>query len=322
MDSADPRKKVFSTQDVPPEHRLDYWLGVVCSLYCRLDCQPPDDASVFGRIESRRVGDLGLSRVRSNGLRVWHPRERACDSGGGHVQVVVQHQGRGLLLQEGREAPLEPGDFALHDCAEPYELRFEGGLHEVTVVRLPRGLLARHIANLEDLTAMAVPGRGAAGRLLLSMIETLAGDADALHPSSAHAVCEGVTSIIAAGLRSVPGANVRKYSSLAAYHLERIKAHVRTHLRNPALSLASIAAAVGLSPDHVSRLFRAEPMPLSRLIWQWRLDGCRSDLADPRLAARSVTEIAFSWGFSSAAHFSRCFREQHGVTPREWRRQR
>ncbi len=76
-----------------------------------------------------------------------------------------------------------------------------------------------------------------------------------------------------------------------------------------------------LSADHLCRLYRHEPVPLSRHILQLRLDACRRDLADPRLAMRSVSEIAYSWGFNDAAHFSRRFRERHGLSPTEWREQ-
>jgi transcriptional regulator GlxA family with amidase domain len=60
-------------------------------------------------------------------------------------------------------------------------------------------------------------------------------------------------------------------------------------------------------------------MPLSRMIWQQRLTACRRELADASMAHRSVSDIAFSWGFNEAAHFSRSFREQFGLSPREWR---
>jgi len=43
-------------------------------------------------------------------------------------------------------------------------------------------------------------------------------------------------------------------------------------------------------------------------IWGMRLDRCRNDLASPALAARSIGEIAFYWGFNDVAHFSRAFR--------------
>lgn len=101
----------------------------------------------------------------------------------------------------------------------------------------------------------------------------------------------------------------------------RVKAYVVEHLRDPELTIGGIAAAMRMSPDHLSRLFRSEPVPLSRWIWQQRLDACRRDLCDPRLIQRGISDIAFSWGFNDATHFSRSFRELFGVSPREWRQQ-
>jgi AraC-like DNA-binding protein len=33
----------------------------------------------------------------------------------------------------------------------------------------------------------------------------------------------------------------------------------------------------------------------------------------------SISEICFRWGFNGSAHFSRAFRDQYGVSPREFR---
>jgi AraC-like DNA-binding protein len=131
------------------------------------------------------------------------------------------------------------------------------------------------------------------------MVDTLRRDVGRLHPSSVIGVSEAITSIVAAGLRSLPGANVQRPTQLSAFHMARVKAYVMEHLPKPDLSIASIAEAMRVSPDHLARLFRAEPVPLSRFIWRQRLEACRRDLSDPRLAQRSVSEIAFSWGFNA-----------------------
>jgi AraC-like DNA-binding protein len=34
----------------------------------------------------------------------------------------------------------------------------------------------------------------------------------------------------------------------------------------------------------------------------------------------SITEVAFELGFNDSAYFARCFRQQFGVPPRDWRR--
>jgi AraC-like DNA-binding protein len=37
------------------------------------------------------------------------------------------------------------------------------------------------------------------------------------------------------------------------------------------------------------------------------------------LRDKSITQIAFSWGFNNAAHFSRCFKTRFGATPSDYR---
>jgi len=37
------------------------------------------------------------------------------------------------------------------------------------------------------------------------------------------------------------------------------------------------------------------------------------------LRRKSIARIAYGWGFSDMAHFSRCFRRAFGASPREYR---
>lgn len=311
--------KILSTTTVPESQRTAYWLDMICAMYVRLDCEGPSDRRLFGDIEFNRLGSLDLTHLRSNAKRIRRTEAQIRKGGEDCCLVQIQREGKGVVCQDGRLAVVNPGDFVLYDSSRPYELIFDDEDHDVFVMRLPRAQLEMHVSNLEELTATTVSSHDAAGHLLLSMVETLRRDIAKLQPSSALGVSEAITSIIAAGLRGLPGANVKKMSNLQAYHLARIKAYVQDHLRDADLAIQSIAAALQMSPDHVSRVFRSEPVQLSRLIWKMRLDACRRDLADPRLRDRSVSDIAFSWGFNNAAHFSRSFRDEYGVSPREWR---
>ena len=43
------------------------------------------------------------------------------------------------------------------------------------------------------------------------------------------------------------------------------------------------------------------------------------ELKNPAQAQRTITDIAFSWGFNNGAHFSRVFREHAGLSPSDFR---
>ncbi len=80
-----------------------------------------------------------------------------------------------------------------------------------------------------------------------------------------------------------------------------------------------MAAALHLSVRTLHKLFADEPETVARRITRRRLERAAADLADPRLVGRTVTWIAFSWGFRDAAHFSRAFRQRFGRSPVEHR---
>jgi AraC-like DNA-binding protein len=89
------------------------------------------------------------------------------------------------------------------------------------------------------------------------------------------------------------------------------KAYLHENLAaNP--SLSEVARAAGLSPCHLTHLFRqAEGMPLYRYQLALRLSLALEALP----ACEDLTVLALELGFSSHSHFSSMFRARFGVTP-------
>jgi AraC-like DNA-binding protein len=100
---------------------------------------------------------------------------------------------------------------------------------------------------------------------------------------------------------------------------ERTAALIGERLADPALDVGAIAAALGSSKRALHKAFEAHGLSLSRFLWLSRLELARRQLEDPRTASRTITSILLGAGFSSAAHFSRMFRQRYGASPREWR---
>ena len=100
---------------------------------------------------------------------------------------------------------------------------------------------------------------------------------------------------------------------------DRIRAHIGQHLRDPHLSIDSIAQALNCSKRHLHNAFSAEDDTPAHYILRRRLQACMRDLQNPAHAQRTITDIAFSWGFNNGAHFSRVFREHTGLTPSDFR---
>lgn len=113
---------------------------------------------------------------------------------------------------------------------------------------------------------------------------------------------------------------VRTHSTVhRSAQFQRGKMFIDEHLADPTLSMSFVAAALGISTRYVSDLLAEGGLSYRQYVLEQRLVRCARDLADPRLDHRTVTEVAYSWGFFDGAHFSRAFKTAYGISPRDYR---
>ncbi len=311
--------QLLSTEAVAPRDRVAVWTDLICDVYVQLDCDALTAPEAFsGSIRTDTLATLDLSQVTACPQHVYRTPRQIAKATEDYFLVSIQTRGCGMVIQDDRRAVLHPGDFALYDSTRPYELIFEADFQQF-VLMLPGEMLRSQLKGTERVTASAVSGRRGAGHLMIGMIDTLWRDIDTLEPASADAVSESVLNILVAGLKTLPAVQQAPVSNLIALYRHQVRTYALLHLRDPQLSVGMIAAALRLSPSTIHRAFLGEPCSLMHWIWGERLDAVRRDLGDAALCQRTVSDIAFSWGFNDAAHFSRAFKDRFGVTPTEFR---
>ncbi|MEM8736983.1 MAG: AraC family transcriptional regulator [Planctomycetota bacterium] len=102
-----------------------------------------------------------------------------------------------------------------------------------------------------------------------------------------------------------------------AVPLAKACAYVAEHLAEP-IRVESLAEAAGVTPNHLTRLFRQglDTTP-SRYLWSRRTEYGLTLL---RSTGLSVSEVAYRCGFSTPFHFSRSIKSRFGESPRTLRR--
>jgi AraC-like DNA-binding protein len=108
--------------------------------------------------------------------------------------------------------------------------------------------------------------------------------------------------------------------SLATVHRIRILNFIEAHLHDPDLTPTRIAEACKMTPRYLHHLFSDREETVARYIVRRRLDECARALICGAQRSRTITAIAFDYGFNSPTHFGRVFRAKFGQTPREFRR--
>jgi AraC-like DNA-binding protein len=136
-----------------------------------------------------------------------------------------------------------------------------------------------------------------------------------------HSLCIGLIILFArigAESRTKENASTAGLSRSAGYHAGIIKTYLRKHFRE-SVRLADIAAFVGLSEEHVARLFKtATGRTVFEYLRRLRMAEAKSLLA---VTDSNLSEIARQAGYSSLTVFSRNFTQEVGVTPSEFRRE-
>ncbi|MDN7560741.1 helix-turn-helix domain-containing protein [Burkholderia orbicola] len=227
-----------------------------------------------------------------------------------YVGVLLQRTGTTICDTRDRKTLIQPGEVCVWLSGRParFEMpthfrklcmiipvsRFENVLHHATSyegLHLPAG---HHFATLLSayLTALA-----------LEVVDQPA---------------RGASEIVDVTLELL-GAAFRAYRSPSAQSprsrlTDRILRYIEVRLEDTGLTPQAIAEDNGISLRYLYLLFNERGMTVAGWIRQRRLERCRAELADGG-RARTVAEIAYHWGFSDSAHFSRLFKSAFGISP-------
>ncbi|MGW4470235.1 helix-turn-helix domain-containing protein [Nonomuraea sp. NPDC004354] len=294
-----------------------------------------DGAFVFGYLDTRsadrrQASDTVVVKVADPHSLELRPerfgRLRACEISGEHGARVHPHaptfapnvgslglllSGEAVLEQDGRRCPIAPGEFVLYAGDRPFRLELNGR-HRWFVLSLDPGT-AGHVCRRRELTANPLLPRSPLGRILSAMLIEVAGHAGGLGPVSRAEMGEHLGGL----LHTLMRASDRQAGDAGL--LERVLAHIDQHLAE-ALTPGRIASAHHLSVRSLHALFRGHGMTVGEHVRRVRLDRIRRDLTDPALAHLPAYAIAARWGMPDGSHFTKLFKAEFCVSPRELRR--
>jgi AraC-like DNA-binding protein len=274
------------------------------------------DNPARGSIHGLPIGPGELWNILSPPAQVaYKPRGRS-DEAAQWLSVMLQIQGTTSARQDGRVCVLNPQDVCIIDGQHPFELEVDEGFSRIMFLRLPRALaLGRH-PYLERQTAQTLDSSDAGSQLLRTMLLGLLETGPLLRDEQGTIAITGAVQLL--GLpRFAQEIRMRDLAWRARAALALIDSELPDHT----LTATRIAQAQGISRRRLDQIVLSTlGTSVSAQIWLRRLNQAASDLRDARLANRSVTQIAYSVGFTSAAHFTRTFKRHYRCTPLEWRR--
>lgn len=310
-------KQILDSRSMATADRDDALREFVAAEIAPVTLGIPPSGAVF-RAAITDVGPLRFASIRSNATTVERTSHLGRDGPVPSVFLGLQMTGSSLVIQDGKEAVLRPGELVLYDSTLPFTLVDLEGVrqHKIRIpvenLALPRDLLQQVLAVILG------PGQPVAD-LAAAYFQHIASRSDLFsHPGSEAVSRPGIELLRALIATHVEAAAITKASMQATLQL-RILAYVRAHLGDPTLNAAQIAAEHHISVRHLYNVLAVADISLGDWIRTQRLEACRNELAGPGAGLVTISSVAQRWGFRDPSSFGRLFRAAYGLSPREWR---
>jgi AraC-like DNA-binding protein len=305
---------------LPLNRRLDYWNDLNGNNLAPTVTETSELLQFRPSLTATNIDLLRMAMIRSSPAVVRHAREHVARTREALFFLKIQLQGCSRYMQDGRVAELQAGDFTLMDSTRPYQLTFWEA-NKVLVFGIAQPVLRRHIASPESFIAVRMSGERGLNKMLMDFAVGLWGLCnDSSIDSAASNLVNALLSLTAVTYAGVAGAEPLGSAHLDALRL-RIIHYIEKHLDDSDLSPRSIAAMLAKSPRYIHAVFTRGDETVSRYIQRRRLEECARMLASASQRSRSISAIAFDYGFSSCTNLGKVFRERYGMTPTEYRLQ-
>lgn len=311
-------RTLFSTAGLHPRHRFDFWHEIACKSIVAHNSNPECRNDFRAEIRSDTIGCLGLVIFENSPMTIQRTARQA-NMGPRELFICRQMAGSVALEQDGRDVLLEPGDITLIDPLRPYAGQFFTG-SRMLVLKVPRASLEARIGRAREMTACSVKPLEAEDRFASAYLALLAAHGSSNGSALGHMIESQVLDCVAMSLGKAGAARTPRMSTARSLVRMKVRAAIEARLADPTLDVDAVAANAGVSRRYAAAVAAEDGTSIMQMILSRRLERCRRALEDPTQAGRTISDIAYGWGFADMTHFGRRFKAAFGATPREYRK--
>ena len=309
----------FTTRGLIPDYRVEQWEAHNARALIPLDIRTIDGRPMHSEETNLHLPSMRLARVFGTSQIVERSEKFINDNPTGMMAIFFATEGDSFFFDRGGHISLRPGQALLYDADQPFLRGFNHGFRE-NVLTISKERF-RDVAPRSGLKLPMVfefgPGGSPAEQALGRLVKTTLHRLQLTHVTSTDLPLPGGEDKVISLLGPILGSSPSTEASLSSL----ARSYIDLHLTNRHLTPQEIAAAVGVSERHLSRIFSAEGTTVGRYILNRRLIFAHEALTSGQQDALPVSEIGFRYGFASPSHFGRTYRERFGMTPLQARKE-
>lgn len=300
------------TRAIQADRPFGSWADDLADAFVQLEPRRISDAPFRGAITKADLAPLHISRVMATPHSVQRQRAHIAKGTGDLYFLNLQLDGLSRSVQRGHEQICGPGDLAVVDTTEPFEIMNLRGFN-LLCFAAPRALLPSHFADRPRLTLSSTEMGRALARTLSGYADLCIHAPAALAPALGHHLLD----LLSHAENFVADAPLVRVH--APVQLSMMLDHLDRHFTDPRFNAATLARKFGCSVRYVHKLFSTTGRSVGEHVNDRRILASARYLLDPGCRAMTIAEIAFAAGFSDISYFNRLFRRCNGLSPREFR---
>ena len=301
----------WSTDTVNERECFSYWREMICDRVMNISPDAPDNR-FSARLTVRTSGAVRFATCESTGYVNIRTQRDISRAPAEHYTVYLQVRGETLMNQGDESFAFRQNDIFISDGRKPFRAGLsENGYRAMMIIPRPmvdwrapwlrRRTLARIDANLQFLEL--------ARRHFMHLA---AGD---LNDVETDVLTDNLCNLLA--LASADGVEPNRMRP--ELQIQAMVTFCKQNLHRPDLSPHMVAASCCISVRTLHSRFATLGQTFGNWLLTTRLDACAKALRDPSRRTRSISEIAYSCGFSNLSHFNKTFRARFDMSPGEWR---
>lgn len=306
----------FSTASTEPQHRSSRWNAVIADAYFPLELQFRDPIHFNGQLSRNTLGHVCLSRLTSDPVNYERRSAHIREAREEEYLITLPRATSVEFRQLGREVRCDPGGFIIERGDEPYRFMYENP-NDLFVLKVGRKAFAERVRQPDRFCARVFNATSGTAQLFSTMVDQAQMQAADLGLAAAETIGRQLLELLGLMLDETADAGTSSLSSVRSAHIARVEKFIRMNLKNPDLSPDLIAESCGISKRYLHDLFKDVNGTVSQQIRDQRLIAARDRLA--AAPGLPIAEIAYRFGFSDQAQFSRLFKTKFGMTPSDFK---
>ncbi|MBP7002143.1 helix-turn-helix domain-containing protein [Amaricoccus sp.] len=305
----------------PSEEHLEHtelWRRTVSDAYFPLNVSLLVPSGFTANLTRASFGEVSLSRLRSAPVRYEREAQHVAAMTDEVFLVTLPVVGAFEFSQRGYEVSCAPGGLVLERGHEPYRFQYVVP-SDLLVMKVGARALGERIGNSKRFGQWVFDARTGLGSLFSTLLAEAHRCGRGIEGVPRTVVGRQLLELLALVLAEDQRVLGSSLSVVRAAHLQRAERYIRANFTDADMSPEKVATACGISTRYLHGLFRDLETTVAQRIRDVRLVAARDALRTP--GTSSLSDVAYRFGFTDQAQFSRLFKQSFGETPSAYRSQ-